>query len=78
MASMMTETKVRRFIDAPQGLRCKADITLRDGSQAQCGRYAKVDGLCRQHKRLCDCEYPEPVKGVALVSNQCPIHNFDR
>ena len=26
-------------------------------------------------KYLCDCENPEPKNGVALVSNECPIHN---
>lgn len=39
----------RRFRDAPQQQRCTATITLRDKSEAQCGRYAKVKGLCRQH-----------------------------
>lgn len=24
----------------------------------------------------CDCEAPEPDEGVALVSNECPIHNL--
>lgn len=43
----------RRFIDAPTELRCKADVPVRgDESGAQCGRYAKVDGLCRQHERM--------------------------
>lgn len=42
----------RRFIDAPTELRCKATTTLRDKSEAQCGRYAKVDGLCRQHHKM--------------------------
>ena len=23
----------------------------------------------------CDCERPEPVGGVALISNECPVHN---
>lgn len=42
----------RRFIDAPQDERCKYDITLRDGSGAQCGR-RKVDGdYCRQHAAI--------------------------
>lgn len=25
----------------------------------------------------CDCQNPEPKKGVALISNECPIHNFN-
>lgn len=24
----------------------------------------------------CNCENPEPESGVALVSNDCPVHNF--
>ena len=32
----------RRFIDAPTPMqRCEAEITLKDGSLAQCGRYRK-------------------------------------
>jgi hypothetical protein len=27
---------------------------------------------CRE--RLCDCENPEPISGVALVSEDCPVH----
>ncbi len=25
--------------------------------------------------RTCDCQCPEPENGVALISNECPIHN---
>lgn len=25
---------------------------------------------------ICDCQNPEPPHGVALVSNECPIHNL--
>lgn len=25
----------------------------------------------------CDCENPDPKSGAALVSMECPIHNFD-
>jgi len=39
----------RRFIDAPQDQRCKATITLKDKSKAQCGRYKKIGDYCRQH-----------------------------
>lgn len=41
----------RIFIDAPLSERCEANITLRDGSQAQCGRYKKVGCLCKQHAK---------------------------
>jgi hypothetical protein len=42
----------RRFIDAPQAERCKADVMLRDGSKAQCGRWRKVGDLCTQHAKI--------------------------
>jgi hypothetical protein len=44
----------RRFTDALQGERCSYDITLGDGSQAQCGRTQSTGcaGYCRQHWRM--------------------------
>lgn len=44
----------RRFnANPPEGQqRCSANITLRDGSQAQCMRRAKVDGMCKQHSDI--------------------------
>ena len=42
----------RIFKDAPYEARCEANITLRDGSQAQCGRYRKVGCLCKQHAKI--------------------------
>lgn len=43
---------VRKFIDAPLENRCQWDITLKDGSKAQCGR-RHVDGrFCRQHAKM--------------------------
>lgn len=50
----------RRFIDAAQHERCEATITLRDGSQAQCGRKHTDGQLCTQHRKMCDrfkCSY---------------------
>lgn len=44
--------KKRTFVDAPYGKRCMADITLKDGSMAQCGRYRKIGILCRQHHKI--------------------------
>ena len=41
----------RQFIDAPNAERCKADVTLSDGSKAQCGRRRKVGDLCLQHHK---------------------------
>lgn len=69
----------RAFTAAPNALRCKQDITLRDGSGAQCMRAARRDGLCIQHYRIaqaskCDCQAPDAV-GVKLVSMSCPVHN---
>lgn len=43
---------MRRFIDAQQEVRCKADVTLRDGSLAQCGRRRVVGDLCTQHAKI--------------------------
>lgn len=45
--------RTRRFIDAPTDVRCQANITLKDGSLAQCGRRECMDGLgfCWQHQR---------------------------
>lgn len=42
--------RTRRFIDAPDAVRCRATIRLRDGSAAQCGR-RQVPGFlcCWQH-----------------------------
>ncbi|HXA22787.1 MAG TPA: DNA cytosine methyltransferase [Acetobacteraceae bacterium] len=31
----------------------------------------------RQRALVCDCQCPEPVSGVALVSMECPIHNWN-
>ena len=42
----------RKFIDAPQGERCKAVVTLKDGTTADCGRHGIRDGLCEQHARI--------------------------
>lgn len=42
----------RTFVDAPNAVRCKQDIKLRDGTGAQCGRRAVLCGLCTQHARL--------------------------
>jgi len=25
--------------------------------------------------KICDCQNPEPKSGVALLSNECPVHN---
>lgn len=73
----------RKFLAPPAGTRCKATISLRDGSGAQCMRREAWDGLglCWQHQRAankaeCDCQNPEPKSGVALVSNGCPVHNL--
>lgn len=43
---------MRRFVDAKQKIRCKAVITLRDGTSADCGRKAVLRGLCLQHYKI--------------------------
>jgi len=45
---------IRRFVDAPNDDRCQADIRLRDGSGAQCGRRRQVGDTqyCSQHRRI--------------------------
>lgn len=50
----------RRFVDAPTDLRCQWDITLPDGSKAQCGRRHTNGNLCTQHAKMHArpfCEY---------------------
>jgi len=46
----------RVFVDAPQEFRCHWEVTLADGSAAQCGRWiAQGHGhgpLCLQHAKL--------------------------
>ena len=57
---MKPPRKKRVFTDALYPLRCKAEIKLRDRSLAQCGRAAKVEGLCTQHHRIVEswsCDY---------------------
>jgi hypothetical protein len=49
---------MRRFIDAPQECRCKATITLRDHSTADCGR-RRIPGsnYCKQHTGAGHCKH---------------------
>jgi len=50
----------RRFIDATQDERCQWEVTLTDGSKAQCGRRKVHDQLCTQHHKMhanYSCEY---------------------
>lgn len=50
----------RRFIDTPSGMRCQWEVTLKDGSKAQCGRARKVGQLCTQHLKMhakLSCDY---------------------
>lgn len=44
----------RRFVDALNGDRCAWTITLKDGSDAQCGRRHTDGLLCSQHKKMAD------------------------
>lgn len=46
-------TKTPRYLNRTQPMRCKAVITLRDGSAADCQRYrAKGSSYCIQHTRM--------------------------
>lgn len=42
----------RRFIDAPHQIRCMWNVTLRDGSLAQCGRAKTSEHFCTQHAKM--------------------------
>lgn len=46
----------RRFVDAPQYVRCTADIQLKDGTWAQCGRYGYQEYMANPavNQRLCE------------------------
>jgi len=43
----------------------------------QLPRQAAIAGYPTMAPQVCDCQNPEPESGVALVSNECPIHNED-
>jgi len=73
----------RAFTAALAEKRCRQDITLRDGSAAQCMRKEAWDGLglCWQHQKKvrangCDCQAPNASGGVKQFSMTCPIHNY--
>lgn len=61
----------RRFVDAPTGYRCTAAITLKDGSTAQCGRWAANKGqmLCTQHYKI---QAARPASGLAQELKTLP------
>ncbi len=42
----------RLWIDPPDEARCDAEITMRDGSLARCGKWRKVGNLCTQHHKI--------------------------
>ena len=46
------EKRKRHFLDAATSDRCQYSITLRDKSQAQCGRRAISGRWCRQHTAI--------------------------
>ncbi len=64
-------SRQRVFIDALSRERCKAIVTLRDGTTADCGRRATMDGHCWQHSRATEAETGMGdqgyLKGVAHV-----------
>ena len=66
-----------RFKDAQNDVRCKANIKLKDGSAAQCGRREAWDGLglCWQHQRKAEpqCTCRHDVSNGAAHANECPV-----
>lgn len=46
----------RRFVDAPAPLRCRATVTLRDKTTAQCGRYGLREYAANPHVNRLLCE----------------------
>lgn len=36
--------------------------------------WPEIEDACKA-RAACDCENPEPLSGVALVSMECPVHN---
>lgn len=46
------ERESRRFRDAPIDERCKAVVTLADGTTADCGRRRAIGDLCTQHAKM--------------------------
>lgn len=38
---------------------------------------ANVEALAQPAEVKCDCQNPEPENGPAMISNECPVHNFN-
>lgn len=57
----------KRYTDPPERERCTAQITLRDGSTARCGRKkAKRDeSYCWQHRNI-DMRVPDTFTGEGI------------
>ena len=69
----------RKFIDAPQGERCRAVVTLKDGTTADCGRRAMTGDLCTQHAGMTKPGYPElPDLAISVLQGvHCETQNRD-
>lgn len=67
--------KERTFVDAQNKVRCKADIRLRDGSAAQCGRREAWDGLglCWQHQRK---EFDQALSERSIQESRSPRRQY--
>jgi hypothetical protein len=61
------------------------DWKVKDGMESQYTHGKNIDLLFECNKVInkkctcpqeCDCQDPEPLNGVALVSNLCPVHNL--
>lgn len=57
---MEIEMAKRIFVDAPANARCQANIKLRDGSFAQCGRYKINNQFCKQHTKIAERNAHQP------------------
>jgi hypothetical protein len=67
--------KKRKFIDALNSVRCLQDITLSDGSRAQCGRRKVYGDFCKQHFKLAEkskrkARRKNPSDSVRIVYNR--------
>lgn len=51
-------------------------VDKRRGEVAQLRREGRIVQRCSCPTE-CDCQNPEPASGAALVSNECPVHNFN-
>jgi hypothetical protein len=68
-----------RIAELENCIRLIAAIEPVDGKASKNrGAMLRMQALARRAlPQACDCQNPEPVNGVALVSNECPVHNIN-